>query len=31
LALLAGRNAIANDERRIKAAVRLFLDGCRRH
>ena len=31
LALLAGRDAIANDEQRIKAAVRLFLDGCRHH
>lgn len=31
LALLAGRDAIAKDEQRIKAAVRLFLDGCRQH
>jgi hypothetical protein len=30
LALLIGRDAIPRDAQRIKAAVRLFLYGCRR-
>lgn len=30
LALLAGREELAAEDRRLKAAVRLFLDGCRK-
>jgi hypothetical protein len=30
LALLVGREPPAEEERRLRAAVRLFLDGCRR-
>ncbi len=29
MALLAGRDPPAEEERRLRAAVRLFLDGCR--
>ena len=29
LALLVGREPPAEEERRLRAAVRLFLDGCR--
>jgi TetR/AcrR family transcriptional regulator, mexJK operon transcriptional repressor len=29
LALLVGREPPADEERRLRAAVRLFLDGCR--
>jgi len=31
LALLVGREPPAEEERRLRAAVRLFLDGCRAH
>jgi hypothetical protein len=29
LAMLVGREPPAEEERRLRAAVRLFLDGCR--
>ncbi len=31
LALLSGREPAAHEEQRLRAAVRLFLDGCRAH
>jgi hypothetical protein len=29
MALLVGREPLAEEERRLRSAVRLFLDGCR--
>jgi AcrR family transcriptional regulator len=31
MALLVGRDQASKEEKRLKAAVRLFLDGCRKH